>query len=88
MVGGLAALTGGAEQDLEVLAELGLAVELGQVLGPEADLFPLLGRKRRRDQHLLSHLAAARSFKASRISVSTSPSDGSSRNTSRTSSGW
>ena len=44
VVGGLAAAARGAEQDLEVLLEPGLADELVEPPGPERDLFGLLDR--------------------------------------------
>ena len=93
VVDGLAPLPGSAEKDLHVLSQLGLAHELVEAPGPEADLLPLLSRQGHSGEDvlaeaLLSHREVASSLRASRSSTSTSPSSGSSRRTSRTSSGW
>ena len=45
VVGGLAPLAGGAEDDLEVLPQRRLADELGQTAGPQRRLLGLLGRR-------------------------------------------
>jgi hypothetical protein len=84
----LAALAGRAQQDLHVLAQFGLADEFVEPPRAKAYLLPFFGGEGFGRDQLLPHRAAAKSFKASRNNESTSPSDGSSRSTSRTSSGW
>ena len=75
MVERVAARAGGLDEHGEVGAQLGLADELGQPLGPQRDV-AVLGHGLRADDALAAHRTS--SFRLSRTSVST-PSSGPSR---------
>ncbi len=61
VVGGLTPPAGGLQEDLQVLAELGLADELLQPAGPQRDLVGRLPRRgQRREQLVAGHRASAR----------------------------
>ena len=86
MVDGLAAAAGGLDEDVQVLAQRGLADELAEAARPEGDLLGFLLGTGSGGEQLASHRDVASSLRAWRSRSSTSPSDGSSANASRISS--